>query len=165
MAINSTVTKTQVHTALLQYLDERNIVYREIQHQATYTSEESSVARGEDLFIDGKALLMKVDDQFHLFVLSAVKKCDSKKIKERFNAKELRFATNDELLKFTELVPGSVPPFGHPILPFDLFIDESIVRNEKIAFNAGLLTQSIVMQVADYLKIVNGQIFSFSTDR
>jgi Ala-tRNA(Pro) deacylase len=155
----------KVFTTLCSYLDEKHIVYRQVQHQATYTSEESSLARGEDLSIDGKALLMKVDDQFHLFVLSAARKCDSKKIKERFNAKKLRFANNDELFQLTELVPGSVPPFGRPILPFDLFVDESIVKNEKIAFNAGLLTESVVMQVADYLAIVNAQIFSFSTDR
>ncbi len=161
----STTMTNKVYTALCSYLNEHDVVYRLVHHQATYTSEESSLARGEDLSIDGKALLMKVDDQFHLFVLSATKKCDSKKIKERFNAKKLRFANSEELFQLTELVPGSVPPFGRPILPFDLFIDESIIKNEKIAFNAGLLTESIVMQVADYLKIVNGQIFSFTTDR
>jgi len=165
MGMSATNMTNKVYTALCSYLNEHQIVYRQVQHQATYTSEESSLARGEDLSIDGKALLMKVDDQFHLFVLSATKKCDSKKIKERLNAKKLRFANSEELFQLTELVPGSVPPFGHPILPFNLCIDESIIKNEKIAFNAGLLTESIVMQVADYLKLVNGQIFSFTTDR
>ena len=163
--MTSPVLSNQVYTALCACLNKNNVPYREVQHQPTYTSEESSLARGEDLSIDGKALLIKVDDRFHLFVLSATRKCDSKRIKERFNAKKLRFATNEELFKFTELAPGSVPPFGHPILPFDLFVDDSIVNNSKIAFNAGLLTTSIVMQVEDYLKIANAQVFSFSTER
>ncbi|CAF1027204.1 unnamed protein product [Rotaria magnacalcarata] len=165
MANNSLAFTNNVFEALCSYLNDNCIIYRQIQHQATYTSEESSLARGEDLSIDGKALLMKVDDQFHLFVLSAAKKCDWKKIKERFNTKKLRFATNNELFQLTGLVPGSMPPFGRPILAFDLFIDESIIKNEKIAFNAGLLTESIVMQVADYLKIVNAEVFSFSIDK
>lgn len=163
--MSASILSNQVYTALCACLNANNIPYREVQHQPTYTSEESSLARGEDLSIDGKALLIKVDDRFHLFVLTATRKCDSKKIKERFNAKKLRFATNEELFKLTELAPGSVPPFGHPILPFNLFVDESIVKNTKIAFNAGLLTTSIVMQVEDYLKIANAQVFSFSTDR
>lgn len=163
--MSSVKLTNEVFEALCSYFDENTVTYRHVQHHATYTSEESSLARGEDIVIDGKALLMKVDDQFYLFVLSAAKKCDSKKIKERFNAKKLRFATNDELFRLTGLVPGSVPPFGHPILPFDLFIDESIVKNDKIAFNAGLLTESMVMQVDNYLKLVNAKIFSFSTDR
>lgn len=165
MTMSSSVLTNQVFETLCSYLNENHITYRQVQHHATYTSEESSLARGEDLNIDGKALLMKVDDQFCLFVISAVKKCDSKKIKEKLNAKKLRFATNDELFQLTGLVPGSVPPFGHPIMPFNLYIDESIVKNEKIAFNAGLLTESIVMKVEDYLKVVKQEIFGFSADR
>lgn len=165
MTMSSSTPTNQIFQRLCLYLNEHHINYRQIQHHPTYTSEESSLARGEDTIIDGKALLMKVDDKFHLFVLSAAKKCDSKKIKERFNAKKLRFATSEELYQLTKLVPGSVPPFGHPILPFNLFIDESIVKNERIAFNAGLLTESIVMQVEDYLKIVAADIFLFSADR
>ncbi|CAF4738409.1 unnamed protein product, partial [Rotaria sp. Silwood2] len=151
--MSSTTLTNQVFQALCSYLNENHITYRQVQHHPTYTSEESSLARGEDIIIDGKALLMKVDDQFHLFVLSAAKKCDSKKIKERFNAKKLRFANSEGLYQLTGLIPGSVAPFGHPILPFSLFVDESIIKNEKIAFNAGLLTESIIMEVQDYLRI------------
>lgn len=74
----------------------------------------------------------------------------------------MRFANPEELLDFTGLVPGSVPPFGHPILPFELFIDKSILRNDKIAFNAGSLTDSIVMRVSDYLKVADGTVIEFS---
>lgn len=62
----------------------------------------------------------------------------------------------------TNLVPGSVPPFGSPILPFDLFVDNSIVQNEKIAFNAGSLTDSIIMEVKDYLVVALPNVFDFS---
>ncbi|MEZ6119409.1 MAG: hypothetical protein R3C28_22970 [Pirellulaceae bacterium] len=60
------------------------------------------------------------------------------------------------------MVPGSVPPFGHPILPFDLYVDEAILANQKIAFNAGLLTESFVMAMEDYLRIANGRLVAVS---
>ncbi|MBI5472341.1 MAG: hypothetical protein HY961_08355 [Ignavibacteriae bacterium] len=138
------------------------VEFREVHHEPTRTSEESARARGESVAIGGKAILMKVDDDFKLFVISAARKIDSRKIKKLFSAKRLRFASSDELLQHTGLVPGSVPPFGNPILPFDLFIDVSIEQNEKIAFNAGSLTDSIIMNTADYLRVSGGRVLEFS---
>ncbi len=66
------------------------------------------------------------------------------------------------MLQLTGLVPGSVPPFGRPILPFDLFIDVSVSANEKIAFNAGSLTTSIIMLCKEYLAVAGGKVFDFS---
>jgi Ala-tRNA(Pro) deacylase len=143
-------------------LNAAGIAFREIQHEPTRTSEESARARGEELKMGGKALLLKVDDEFRLFVLSAARKLDSAAIKARFGTKKTRFATSDELLELTGLTPGAVPPFGRPILPFDLFVDESIVANPRIAFNAGALTTSIILSVPDYLRVAQPTVGKFS---
>lgn len=143
------------------FLRERQVSFREIHHQETFTSEESALARGEEVKIGGKALLIKVGDEFKLFVLSASLKIDSKAIKKRFGVKKTCFANKEELSELTGLVPGCVPPFGHPILDFDLYIDQSIVENKKIAFNAGSLTDSIVMSVEDYLRVAGGEVCVF----
>lgn len=138
------------------------IEYREVHHEPTLTSEDSARARGEELRIGGKALLLKVNDEFRLFVLSAAKQLDSGAIKQRFAAKKTRFASAEELLELTGLVPGSVPPFGKPLLPFELYIDNSILENEKIAFNAGSLTDSVIMTVSDYRRLASPEVFLFS---
>lgn len=148
--------------SICQWLDGAGISYRTVHHQPTHTSEESARARGEEVRIGGKALLVKTGEEFRLFVLSAACKLDSSALKQRFGVKKIRFASADELADRTGLVPGAVPPFGHPILPFDLFVDESIVKNERIAFNAGSLTDSIVMPTADYLKVARPTVFLFS---
>lgn len=153
----------QTFERITNLLASQSIRFREIQHQTTHTSEESAHARGEDVAIGGKAILMKVEGEFKLFVLSAAKKIDSQKIKARFGTKRLRFATTEELRQLTGLVPGSVPPFGRPVLPFDLYVDDSIVANEKIAFNAGLLTASIVMDCRDYMRVASPDVFQFSS--
>ena len=148
--------------AIRRLLDERCLRYREVHHEPTDTSEASAAARGENLEIGGKAIVMKVGSQFKLFVVSAALKIDSVSIKKRFQAKKLRFATREELAELAELVPGSVPPFGPPITPFELHVDRSIVDNSTIAFNAGSLTDSVIMDVADYLTIAEPQIGDFS---
>ena len=143
-------------------LNSKSIEFRTVHHEPTKTSEDSAKARGEELSIGGKGLILKIDDTFKLFILSASKKLDSSAIKRRFNAKSIRFATVEELFKLTGLVPGSVPPFGKPIIDLELYVDNSIVKNEKIAFNAGSLTDSIIMSVKDYLEVAKPIIFNFS---
>jgi len=144
------------------WLRAENAAFREVHHEAARTSEESARARGEELRVGGKALLIKVDDQFRLFVLSAEKKLDSGAIRRRFGAKKARFATPEELAELTGLVPGSVPPFGPPILPFPLYVDPSVMANERIAFNAGSLTDSIILAVADYRRLARPEVFVFA---
>lgn len=145
-------------------LQREGAAFREVRHEATRTSEESARARGEELRVGGKALLLKIGDDFRLLVLSAARRFDNNAVKARFGVKKLRFATAEELQELTALVPGSVPPFGPPILPFELFADESVFTNTRIAFNAGSLTDSIVMTIDDYRRIAKPTIFQFSTD-
>jgi prolyl-tRNA editing enzyme YbaK/EbsC (Cys-tRNA(Pro) deacylase) len=144
-----------------ELLRSKGVEFREVHHAPTYTSEDSAKARGEDLRTGGKALLMKTGDVFRLFVLSASLKADSAAIREKFGVKKIRFATADELKELTGLVPGSVPPFGAPILPFELYADESILANEKIAFNAGSLEDSIILRVEDWMAAAQPEVFRF----
>jgi len=151
-----------MYRALCTLLTREGVSYRTLHHEPTFTSEDSARVRGEDVRIGGKALVVKVGEDFRLFVVSAARKLDSLAIKEHFAVKKIRFASPEELLQLTGLVPGSIPPFGKPLLPFELFVDPSILDNERIAFNAGSLTDSIIMPVVDYLRIARPRVFAFS---
>lgn len=135
-------------------LAEAGIVFREVEHGPTFTSEESAAARGEPLYVGAKALLVKADERFVLFVLPADMKLDSAALRKELNSKKVRFASREELSELTGLVPGSVPPFGPPVLPFELLADEQVGRRgDRVAFNAGSLTHSIVMGAADWERV------------
>jgi Ala-tRNA(Pro) deacylase len=151
-----------VNQALHALLGSAGVNYRTIQHPPTLTSAESASARGEDLKVGGKALVVKTGDDFRLFVLSAARSLDSSAVKRHFAVKKMRFADTAELDQLTGLVPGSVPPFGRPILPLDLFVDPSVLSNDRIAFNAGLLTESIVMPVSDYVRVAVPTVLEFA---
>jgi prolyl-tRNA editing enzyme YbaK/EbsC (Cys-tRNA(Pro) deacylase) len=151
-------------------LQRESISFREVHHEPTRTSEESARARGEELRVGGKALMVKVDAEFRLFVLSADRKLDSAAIRSWWGAgsgakTKTRFASPEELMELTGLVPGSVPPFGPPILPFPLYVDPSVFENERIAFNAGSLTDSIIMGTADYRRLAKPLVFNFAVPR
>ena len=153
-----------VFQRIRELLDSRGIDYRVVEHGPTRTSEESAQARGEPLRVGGKALVLSVDGELRLLVLSAATKLDSRAVKRHFGAKKTRFATRDELLERTGLEPGAVPPFGEPVLPLPLYADEALCANERIAFNAGSLTASIVMPMSDYLAVASPDVFRFAVE-
>ena len=151
-----------VNQRLHNWLREQGVDYRTIEHEPTTTSAESARVRGEELKIGGKALVVKVGEEFRLFVLSAACSLDSLSLKRHFGVTKTRFADAAELERMTGLIPGSVPPFGRPILPLDLFVDPSILENQRIAFNAGLLTESVVMAVDDYVRLAQPTLLEFA---
>lgn len=165
------MTATPHQQQIYNLLTSNSIEYKSLHHEVTPTSEDSARVRGEDLSTGGKALVLKYSEEsevssasFALFVLSAARKLNNKAIKKEFKSKNVRFATAEELAALTSgLKPGSVPPFGRPIIDLDLYVDCSIEENSVIAFNCGSLTDSVVMSVDNYLKIAAPtKIFSFS---
>jgi prolyl-tRNA editing enzyme YbaK/EbsC (Cys-tRNA(Pro) deacylase) len=152
---------TNVLDAIRALLVGAGVAFEQKEHEATFTSEESARARGESLGIGAKALVIKIDERYGLFVLPADRKLDSQAVKRQLGVKKTRFADAAELMELTGLVPGSVPPFGRPILPLDLYADPALAKSEKIAFNAGSLTRSIVMAFGDYQRLCGATWFEF----
>ena len=154
---------TPVLIAIRALLDEHGAAYSEMHHVPTRTSQQAADARGEPMEIGGKAIVAKVGSEFRLFVFSAARRMVSRSILKHQGEQRFRFASAEELRKLTGLVPGCVPPFGRPILPLDLHVDTSILENDRIAFNAGSLTDSIIMDRERYIEIARPvDIFPFS---
>lgn len=144
----------QVYDRIVAHLTDAGVAFRSVVHKPTLTSEDSARARGEPLSVGAKALLLKCDGAFRLVVIAADRKLQSRMLKNALRVRDVRFATRDELMGLTGLVPGSVPPFGEPILPFALYADVSVgAAHQRVAFNAGDLTKSIIMAVSDWERI------------
>ena len=52
----------------------------------------------------------------------------------------------------------------HPTLDLDLYVDVSLRANDRVAFNAGSLTDSIIMTADDYFGLGDATIFDFARD-
>jgi len=152
-------------TEILKLLDEHGIRYRHLQHEETRTSADSARVRGEPLEIGAKAIVLKIDNRFCLFVMSAALRINSRRIRDYLGARKTRFATTEELMQMTGLPPGAIPPFGRPVLDLPLFVDPSVFKNPRMAFNAGSLNDSVVISSADYRRLMKPDIFAFTQPR
>lgn len=151
----------QVFKEIKAILDKNKINYTLLDHEPTPTSKDSARVRGTSEDQGAKAIILRSEGEFLLCVLPGNEKIDLKKLRLIINKRSLSLATREEVLKITNCVPGEVPPFGN-IFKIKTFVDKTLLKNEKIAFNAGLMTRSIIMNTQDFLKIVNPIVEEFS---
>jgi Ala-tRNA(Pro) deacylase len=125
------------------------------------------MCRGTKIESGAKAILMKVkvkdESSYYLFVMSASKKLDSKKVRKLLNAKSQSFATEDEVKAVTGCLPGAVPPFGS-VFGVKTYMDSGFQAIESIDFNAGLRTDSIKMSRKDYELAESPVVHDITTD-
>ncbi|MEK6675184.1 MAG: YbaK/EbsC family protein [Planctomycetota bacterium] len=144
-------TAEEVHLRLVAALAKAGVTFRQLQHEAVFTSAQAATVRGTTLHSGAKALILNGDDRFVMVVLPADMALDSKAIRKHFAWSGLRFATEEEVLQLTGLRPGSIPPFGS-LLGLSTLCDERLSENAEINFNAASHTDSIAMSYEAYFK-------------
>lgn len=154
---------------ILELLKTNNCWYETFEHAPVKTSEEASKIRiGYQLNQGAKALIVRVKipnrgKSFYMLVMPGDKRLDNDKLKTFLGAKDLRFATVEEVSELIDGVQvGGVPPFGN-LFGLKVIVDNSLFENEKIVFNAGDRSYSIAMKSEDYKKIVEPQITDIVT--
>src|SRR5438132_6182071 len=133
-------------------LKECNVPFTVLRHEPVYTSEQAAAVRGTALSSGAKALVVKAGERFVLLILPADRKLDSKKARDAFGVKGLRFASKEEVEQLTGLQPGSIPPFGS-LFNVPTYCDPALADNPSINFNAGDHSISIQMAYADYVAV------------
>jgi len=149
---------------ILQIFRENNVCYQLYEHKPVYTSEEAAKLRGVELKTGCKSMILKrKDGKFILANVAADKKIDFKKLESLLGVK-LSFATKEEVLKTTNCESGSVPPFGR-LFGLPTFLDESVLENDFVNFNIGLLTKSVKISKQDLLRVMDPIILKFSESK
>lgn len=148
---------------ILQILEQDGAWHEHFSHAAVRTSEEASRLRpGYDMRQGAKALIVRArlrggDRRFIMLIVPGDARFNSAKTKAALDAKDLRFATPEEVADLTDGVePGGVPPFGN-LFGLSVVADPSLFSNDTIIFNASR-THSIAMRAADYRRLVNPEV-------
>jgi len=149
-----------VFERLVALLNQSQVSFDVLRHAPVYTSEEAAAVRGTSLASGAKALICKTGSDMTMFVMPADRRLNSKAAR-KLGFRDLRFATRDEVLEQTSLLPGSIPPFGQ-LFGLQTWCDERLLEQPRINFNAGDHAISISMLPADYQRIEEPRVASFS---
>lgn len=147
---------------VLELFNKEGVDYKLYEHEPVYTSEQASKVRGVDLRTGVKAMVLKSKDHFLLADIAADRRLDFRKLEKLLDVKKLEFATKDEVLSKTGCEAGSVHPIGW-LFGLDSYLDQSVLGNEYVNFNIGLLTKSVRIKKDDLVKILKPKLIdSFS---
>lgn len=156
----------QIFEKLKELLSTQNADFCTVSHASAKTSAEVAMVRGTELGQGAKALVCVIRGggakRYVLAVLPADYKADLQLIAQALGGTRASLASPDEVMRLTDCVFGSVPPFSfHEEL--ELIADPSLfTRYAELAFNAGLLDHSIILNTKDYERIARPRLVKFA---
>lgn len=148
---------------LKEFLDREKIKYVSIVHSTAYTAQEvaaSAHVTGKEL---AKTVIVELDRKMAMAVLPANRKIVLQDLREVTGCDEVKFASEDEFRqRFPDCETGAMPPFGN-LYGMEVYVAESLIDNEEIAFNAGSHTEIIRLPFKDFERLVRPKVMSFTT--
>lgn len=149
-----------VTNEIKRILDDGGVAYEMFEHEPVITSRDAARIRDTDISMGAKALVFLADKTPIIVVIPGDKKLDTKKFKKLFGIKDLSMADSDQLKQLTGLTKGAVPPLGK-VFGIKTYYDEIFKQKDKVAFNAGSHTISVVMNALDLIKVQDPIFGSF----
>ena len=137
-----------------EYLEQNDVDYHSYNHAPAVTSQEvaqSSHIPGAQL---AKTVIMKADGELVMAVLPAHQHIDCLALQQLMKADYLMLAEEREFAdRFPLCELGGMPPLGD-LYGMRVFMDESLLGYDWIAFNAGTHTEVIKMDSGVFKRLV-----------
>ena len=151
---------------LKQLLEEQNADFRVIEHPPEGKSQNVAQIRGTFEEQGAKAMLCKSKHDPNVLVLAVLsgnKRLDFQNVASAVGIKKATLASPEEATLETGCQIGAIPPFTFSPR-IQLLVDPALVEeHDEIAFNAGRLDRSIVLNTDDYLRIAKPELHSLWT--
>jgi len=150
---------------LKDLLDQHRVKYVSVRHSTAYTSQEvaaSAHVKGRNM---AKTVVVRLSGKLAFAVLPAKYNVDLGQLAKAAGAGDAELAAEEE---FEKLFPGceigAMPPFGN-LFGLPVYVDQTLTRDEEIAFNACSHTELILMSYEDFKRLATPRVGSFSVLR
>jgi nondiscriminating aspartyl-tRNA synthetase len=139
-------------------LKKNAIAFESMHHEPVETSEQAASVRGTELGVGVKAIILrsKKGNKNIMACVPADQKLELKSL-ESLLIDKFEFETPEQIKDKYGLEVGAIPPFGN-LLGLNVYFSPEISKKDKVAFNAGTRTDSIIMSGKDLVKMVQAEI-------
>lgn len=153
--------------AIKNFLDSNLVKYKLFEHKKVKTSEEAALVRNVPLSQGMKSLILFTKEKgFVLCLVPGNRKIKLGFLKKILNAKDVRLAYHDDVLRITGCEIGSVHPFGNLYKEkLEVYMDKTVLNNKLIDFSVGTFVNSVEMELKDFLKLVKVKVENFTIDK
>jgi Ala-tRNA(Pro) deacylase len=147
---------------LRSYLERNGVRYMWTQHDTAYTAQD--LAQQEHISGERvvKPVLVKADGQFVLCALPASYYIDMERLCEELRTNSAQLVDESQLQTvFPECELGAEPPIGR-LFGLPTIIDDSLIDELEVTFQAGTHQDAVTMSAADYIKLTQPMIGHFA---
>ena len=148
--------------ALIEFLDRNAVKYVSIRHSIAYTAQEvaaSAHVPGNEM---AKTVMVKLDGEMAMAVTRAPDKVDLDLLRGAAGAGKAELAAEQEFAHlFPGIEPGAMPPFGN-LYDLPVYVDGALTQDETVSFNAGTHTELVQLAYADFARLVEPKVASFT---
>lgn len=151
-----------IRNEIIRLIKHHEIEFQHLIHETTSTSEDSARVRNTLLEEGVKSLILrgKTSKKNYQVNIPSNLKLDMKAVAEAVGEK-CDFENPEVIKERFSLTVGGVPPFGS-LLNIETLFDDQIVKNDRVAFNCGMPTESIIMHSKDLLQLVQPKLGRFT---
>jgi Ala-tRNA(Pro) deacylase len=145
---------------LYELLERLSIVFEYHEHPPLATIEDAKIhwkdlnsGRCKNIFLRNHK-----GDRHYLVILEHLSLLNIHDLEKKLKQGKLSFASDQRLMKYLGISPGSVSPFGlindkeHHV---HLFIDEKLNESDRLSFHPNINTASLVVKKEDFIRFLN----------
>ncbi len=152
----------EIPKQLIDCLDENKVSYEVLHHPEAVTAQRIAQVEHVKGRHHAKVVMVKSGDQHLMMVLPADHQIDLEKV-EKAIGKSVSLDNEQEFKTlFSDCAIGAMPPFGN-LYGLPTYVDQSLVEQDYIVFEAGTHTDAIRLSYRDYEKIVKPKVNDLAT--
>lgn len=142
------------------FIKSKNIWHEITEHEAVFNMDELSKIEVPYNDCDAKNLFVRDDkrENYYLITVKGNKRVDLKEFRKRYDVRPLSFASAEDLMKYLNLIPGSVSPLGllnDKERKVKFYLDDSFFKDDKIiGIHPNDNTATVWLKVDDLINII-----------
>jgi len=110
-----------------------------------------------------KTVIVNIDGALAMALLPASLHVDLSQLRLAASAKNVALASEEEFKeRFPDCETGAMPPFGN-LYDMPVFADESLARDQEIAFNSGSHRELVRLAWEDFVRLIEPKVVRFAT--
>ena len=148
--------------SLDSFLHSARVPFTAFQHPPAFTAQEEAAICHVPGGSWAKIVVCVADEELILAVLPAHRLVDLEALRALAGAWAVRLANEREFARsYTDCEPGAMPPFGS-LYDQRVFVDQSLVGEMEMVFNAGTHTDAIRMHYGDFAELARPVVGAFA---
>jgi len=147
---------------LQSFLDQMGVCYRVCRHGTAFTAQDLAAVEHVPGHTVIKPVVVEADGEFIMCALPASHRIDMDELRGQIQAGQVRLADEIKLRElFGDCELGAEPPVGR-MYGLTTLMDESLMADERVMFQAGSHDCAVTMSLADYRRVAQPEVAHFA---